>query len=240
MVKTLLAAALAALAPAEPALAAGPRAAGMAVFTEGAVRLRRPAQAEAQLAVGDRLYLGDIVETGPASRASLVLVYGSEIRLNENTALEFIPGTASRDAVKVENGQVWTRLLHHRGGLSIRTPVAVCAVRGTEADVAQGETLTVKVYEGLVDVSNAAGTASLREGQMARVAGPGARPGRPFRLLPGLAGDWQEGATSPHILGYLDKLERDAEVATLRFSVGTNGGQVRAVRVRLKKKDSGL
>lgn len=241
MAKTFLALALALQALAGTAAqAAGAKAAGMAVFTEGAVSLRRPAEAAVPLAVGERLYLGDIVETGPASRASLVLLYGSEIRINENTALELIPGAANRDAVKVGKGQVWTRLLHHRGGLSIRTPAAVCAVRGTEADVDQGETLTVKVYEGLVDVSNAAGKISLRAGQMVRVAGPQARPGRPFKVLRALVGDWQEGATSPDIQSFLERLEAGgAEGGTLQFNVGGKGGRQRDVRIRLKKKDAG-
>lgn len=233
-----LLAALALCGGAAPAAAA--KAAGMAVFTEGSVKLRRPALAGAPLAAGDRLYLGDVVETGPASRAALVLLYGSEVRLNENTALEFVSGAASRDAVKVGRGQVWTRLLHHRGGLSIATPAAVCVVRGTEADVRQDEVLTVKVYEGRVDVKNKAGEVSLRAGQMTSVTGPLAKPAPPLRLRSGSAGEWQEGATSPDIESFLERLEAgEAPGGTLRFNVNGGGGATRDVKIRLKKKDAG-
>jgi hypothetical protein len=50
--------------------------------------------------------------------------------------------------------------LHGKAGMQIKSPTAVAAVRGTEADVDVDNRMVVKVYEGLVDVSNDQGSQS--------------------------------------------------------------------------------
>ena len=212
---------------------------GAAVFVSGDVKLRRPGTSGyPQLQAGERLYLGDIVETGVGAKASVVLLYGSEIRLNENTILELIAGKKKGDAARLARGQVWTRMLHQRGGLQVRTVTAVCAVRGTEADIEQQEALTVKVYEGHVDVENGAGKVSLKAGEMTRVAGPAAVPARAFRMPPAYAGKWQEGVTSAtDIKAFLERLRAaHGEDKKLEFSVGESGKAEKAVKIKLKKK----
>lgn len=240
MARRLIAAALAAglLASCGEARCAEARAVGMAVFVKGDVKLRRPRAAETPpLKQRDELYMGDIVETGPGGSASLVLLYGSEIRLNENTLLEFVPAKKKGDMAKLAHGQVWTRMLHKRGGLQIRTGSAICAVRGTEADIEQLETLTVKVYEGRVDVENTAGKVSLKAGEMARVAGPSAAPGKAAKMKPSDFGRWQEGITSPAIMKLLEELRSGHGDKKLEFNVGEQGKEDKDVRIKLKKKD---
>jgi hypothetical protein len=216
---------------------AEPRAVGMAVFVKGDVKLKRPWASETTpLKQRDNLYLGDIVETGPDGSASLVMLYGSEIRLNENTLLEFIPGKKKGDIAKLLRGQVWTRMLHKRGGLQIRTIGAICAVRGTEADIEQLEALTVKVYEGRVDVENTAGKVSLKAGEMTLVAGPASAPAKAVKMKPADFGRWQEGITSPAIIKFLEELRAAQGEKKLRFNVGGQGKEDKDVRIKLKKK----
>lgn len=211
---------------------------GLAVFVSGDVKLRRPGAAEApQVKVGDNLYLGDSVETGAGAKASVVLLYGSEIRLNESTILELIAGKKNGDSAKLSTGQVWTRMLHKRGGLTIRTVTAICAVRGTEADIEQREALTVKVYEGHVDVENRGGKVSLKAGEMTSVAGPAAAPAKAFKMRAAQTGKWQEGVTSADIRAFLEQLgAAPGEDKKLEFNVGEKGKEEKDVRIKLKKK----
>lgn len=221
----------------EPAYCAAKKPVAIAVFVSGEVKLRREGTAAARLVkVNDGLYLGDIVETAPGAKASVVLLYGSEIRLNENTSLELIAGKRNSDAGRLARGQVWTRMLHKHGGLHVRTVTAICAVRGTEADIEQLEALKVKVYEGHVDVENAAGKVSLKAGEMTRVAGPGSAPAKPFKMRAAAAGKWQEGATSAEINILLEKLiAAQGEGKDLEFNVEESGKQ-KDIRIKLKKK----
>lgn len=220
------------------AYCAGKKPVGMAVFVSGDVKLRRPGATEfPQVKVNDNLYLGDSVETAAGAKVSVVLLYGSEIRLNENTILELIAGKTSSDSARLARGQVWTRMLHKRGGLQVRTVTAVCAVRGTEADIEQREALKVKVYEGHVDVENAAGKVSLKAGEMTRVAGPAAAPAKAFKMRAAAFGKWQEGVTSADINAFLEKLRAAHEDGRkLEFSVGESGKAEKEVRIKLKRK----
>ena len=240
MIRRLFAAAaLAALfAAGEAAYSGTDRPLGMAVFISGDVKLRRPGAAgDAQVKMNDNLYLGDSVLTGAGAKASVVMLYGSEIRLNENTMLELIAGKKSGDSAKLEKGQVWTRMLHKRGGLDIETLAAICAVRGTEADIEQREALTVKVYEGHVDVENKTGKVSLKAGEMTRVAGAAAAPGKAFKMLAAQTGKWQEGATSTEITELLEKLKAESgDEKKLEFTVGKSGKAEKEIKIKLKKK----
>ncbi len=215
------------------------RAVGTTVLVQGDVKLRRPGATEfPALKAGDYLYLGDVIESGPGAGASIALLYGTEIRLNENTILEFVTGKKNSDTVKLAMGQVWTRLLHKRGGVEIRTRTAICAVRGTEADIEQLEALTVKVYEGRVDVRNEAGKVSLRAGEMTRVAGPAAPPAKAAKMEPADLGRWHEGLSSADIREFLEKLRASqGEHKKLEFNVGAPGKADKDVRIKLKKKD---
>lgn len=220
------------------AYCAGKKPVGMAVFVSGDVKLRRPGATEfPQVKVNDNLYLGDSVETAAGAKVSVVLLYGSEIRLNENTILELVAGKTSSDSARLAMGQVWTRMLHKRGGLHVRTVTAVCAVRGTEADIEQREVLKVKVYEGHVDVENAAGKVSLKAGEMTRVAGPATAPAKAFNMRPAAVGKWQEGVTSAEINAFLEKLRAaHSDDKKLEFTVGESGKAKKDVKIKLKKK----
>ncbi|MDO8803541.1 MAG: FecR family protein [Elusimicrobiota bacterium] len=222
----------------DAAYCASKRPVGMAVFVSGDVKLRRPGAAELpQVKVNDNLYPGDSVETGAGAKASVVLLYGSEIRLNESTILELIPGKKNADSAKLARGQVWTRMLHKRGGLNVRTVTAICAVRGTEADIEQLEALKVKVYEGHVDVENEAGKVSLKAGEMTRVAGPAAAPAKAFRMKASSFGKWQEGVTPADINDFLEKLKAAyGDDKKLEFAVGGSGAEKKAIRIKLRKK----
>lgn len=228
-----LAAAL--MSSAAPGWSAPKNPVALAVSVKGGVKLTRAGvKKPRKLRKADELYLQDTVKTGPGAGASLVLLYGAEIRVNENSVLEFIPGEKRGSLVRMVMGQIWSRLLHKRGRLGVRTPSAILAIRGTEADIEQREALTVKVYEGHVDVENGEGKVSLKAGEMTKVAGPVSAPAAPVKMKPEDFGKWQEDISSAGIMELLKKLEARPD-KKLEFKVGKPGEDDKDVEIKLKK-----
>ena len=240
--KVILAAAAAfavtALLPAGYAFSAEKMSA-VVVFVSGDVKFKRAAvPALAELKLNEALQPGDTIVTGAGAKASLVTKTGAEIRINENSTFS-IPGKSKvREMFDLSVGQVWGRMLHKMAKLNVRTPTAVCAVRGTEADIEQRSLLTVKVYEGHVDMENAAGMVSLKAGEMTSVSGAAAAPVKAAKMKPAEFGKWQDGVTSKDIMSFLEQLQASpGGDKKLRFNVGELGKSDKDVRIKLKKKD---
>jgi hypothetical protein len=160
------------------------------------------------------VYEGDVILTGKGDRAAIAFVGGAETRINENS--EFLiesGGGAGKKPTSLFTrvGQAWTRMLHGKSGMQIRTPLAVAAVRGTEADIDMRRRLEVKVYEGHVDVMNQFGTQALRAGMMTSVNGPGAAPAQARQMQASDHGSWQNGLTPKQIERRLERLQKRAE-----------------------------
>ena len=222
---------------AQPAFCA-PRVAAVAVFITGDVQVKRTGEsAFAELKVNDMLYAGDNIKTAAASRAGLVTKAGAEVRLNENSSFEISSQGKLRDMLNLSVGQLWTRMLHKMAKINVRTPSAVCAVRGTEADIEQRSLLTVKVYEGHVDVQNSLGKQSLRAGQMTTVSGANAAPEAARKMAGKDAGKWQEEIKVSDYKKFINLLEESAAGAKdLKTSVKMPDGSVKQIEGSLKKK----
>ncbi|MFA6435026.1 MAG: FecR domain-containing protein [Elusimicrobiales bacterium] len=207
------------------------------VYVSGEVQVKRSGEnAFAALALNDLLYAGDEVKTGPAGKASLATKGGAEVRLNENSTFNIEPGGRIREMIRLSVGQLWTRMLHKMAKLDVRTPSAVCAVRGTEADIEQRTQLTVKVYEGHVDVQNQLGKRSLAAGQMSTVAGAGAAPSAAKKMSSSELGNWQEGVTAKDMQKFLDALNaQDGGEKKLKLRIDKDG-KTKDVEIQLKKK----
>ncbi|MBI5743845.1 MAG: FecR domain-containing protein [Elusimicrobia bacterium] len=234
-----VAVAVAALAAgwARPAFCA-PKVNAVAVYISGDVQVKRTGEtAYSELKVNDMLAAGDSIKTGPASRAGIVTKGGAEVRLNENSVFEMEASGKVRDLIKLSVGQLWTRMLHRMSKINVRTPSAVCAVRGTEADIEQRSLLTVKVYEGHVDVQNTLGKQSLMAGQMTTVAGANAAPDAPKKMSGGEAGKWQEEVKVSDYEKFINLLKESAASGkTLKTSVKMPDGSVKQIEGSLKKK----
>ena len=222
---------------AQPAPCA-PRVAAVAVFITGDVQVKRTGEsAFSELKVNDMLYAGDNIKTAAASRAGLVTKAGAEVRLNENSSFEISSQGKLRDMLNLSVGQLWTRMLHKMAKINVRTPSAVCAVRGTEADIEQRSLLTVKVYEGHVDVQNSLGKQSLRAGQMTTVSGANAAPEAAKKMSGQDAGKWQEEIKVSDYKKFISLLEESAAGGKdLKTSVKMPDGSVKQIEGSLKKK----
>jgi len=217
------------------AMAAG-KVNAIVVYVNGDVQVKRAGdKVYAALALNDLLYGGDEVKTGEASQASLATKGGAEVRLNQNSTFAIEPGAKIREMLRLKTGQLWTRMLHKMAKLDVRTPSAVCAIRGTEADIEQRSQLTVKVYEGHVDVQNPQGKQSLKAGQMSTVSGAGAAPSAAKQMSASDMGNWQEGIAVKDMQQFLDKLAVDGGDKKLKIKVDKDG-TTKDVEIKLKKK----
>ncbi len=215
-----------------------PKVSAVAVYVAGEVQVKRAGEtAYAELKVNDMLYAGDAIKTGAASRAGIVTKGGAEVRLNENSNFEIAPSGKLREMINLSVGQLWTRMLHRMSKINVRTPSAVCAVRGTEADIEQRSLLTVKVYEGHVDVQNSLGKQSLAAGQMTTVAGANAAPDAPKKMSGTDAGKWQEEIKVSDYDKFVNMLKDSASSGkTLKTSVKMPDGSTKQIEGGLKKK----
>jgi len=103
------------------------------------------------------LEVGDQVKTGPKSKAEIYIKYGSKIRLGEETTFVIGAVAPEGNVVEVARGkmQAWIRKFVGRG-FTVRTPTAVCAVRGTVfgVEVSEAGQTTWDLFSGSVQIAD--------------------------------------------------------------------------------------
>ena len=151
--------------------------------------VRESEEGAERLAAGAELASGDLLRTGWFSRALIAApARAATFRLSARTRVRLaheVPGVL----LEVERGRLRAVLDALVGGEEtprmVTTPSAVLAVRGTGygVEVAGDGGTTVTVLEGVVEVTDRAGTSApleVRAGWAVRVAADGST-GRPFR-----------------------------------------------------------
>ena len=121
--------------------AAGSEAIGEVTELTGTARVTRTNGAEEQLSLGDSVFLGDVVATGPESSLGIKFVddtlfsLGAEARLVLNTLIFDPGGDANTLAVSIVSGAfalISGQIAGSDGpGITVETPVATIGVRGT-------------------------------------------------------------------------------------------------------------
>ncbi len=103
------------------------------------------------------LEVGDQVRTGAKSKAEIYIKYGSKIRLGADTAFVITTVSPQENSVQVLRGKMnaWIRKFAGRG-FSVRTPAAVCAVRGTVfgVEVSEAGQTTWDLFSGSVQIAD--------------------------------------------------------------------------------------
>lgn len=101
----------------------------------------------------------DKIRTRAESRCEVKLLEGSVVRIGENSEFEFTDASVKKSSKKVKarlkRGKIWsniTRLRAKQEGFQIKTPTAVCAVRGTIYRIDADSSTKCLVYAGVVDV----------------------------------------------------------------------------------------
>jgi len=147
------------------------------VSVQGTVLSQRAGEKQWQeVNLNDTFCPGDNLAAQARSRADILLVNESVLRLNENTAIT-LEDVKNEGTSLVDLFKGATHFFSRRPrSLDVRTPFAIAGVRGTEFLVKVEEKSTfMSVFEGEVLASNAAGSVALKSGQSA-VAEQGKAP----------------------------------------------------------------
>ena len=108
-------------------------------------------------AVPQPVAAGDAVRTGLRAQATLQFEDGSHVELGSNASFTLEEASGSRSLLNLGFGaiKVWVQRLGSRR-FQVRTPTAVCSVRGTEfrVEVMPGGRTTVDLYKGLLGVED--------------------------------------------------------------------------------------
>lgn len=167
----------------------------------GDVDLKRAGSQEWRRLEGEeklKLGNGDELRTSRASTAELLMDDGSRVKLAPVSDFKMMSETKEAVSLGLYFGRVrsWVRKFSKK--FEVRTPSAVCAVRGTDFMVSSDEegNSRVEVYDGSVLTGDARGNSSLvREGQFTYIPAGGAM-GTP-RENPSQPSDMNSSAASP-------------------------------------------
>jgi tetratricopeptide (TPR) repeat protein len=150
---------------------------------ETAVLLPTPAQRPAE--VRQDLKAGDVLRTNAAGTLAIVFADRTQVRIGRNSTLvvkQVRAGVPS--SVTLQRGSLWARSPRGASQLSVETPSATAAIRGTEYSiVASDEQTTLTVVEGQIDFFNPQGQLQVTAGQSA-AARLGAAPTRIVTVNP--------------------------------------------------------
>ena len=135
---------------------------------------------------------GDIIRTLAKSRAEITLIGGGKVRIGENSELVLnkanVKPMEKNFNASLKKGNIWVSAKASFGekkNVSVRTPTAVAAIRGTKyrAKAGDGES-EVLVYNGKVDVNAAKNVIEERQEKRKSFV-PGGPTGQPkFTLGP--------------------------------------------------------
>ncbi|MBW1951895.1 MAG: tetratricopeptide repeat protein [Deltaproteobacteria bacterium] len=213
--------------------------AGKLIYLQGQVYLQRASLGgweKPQL--GDSLFAGDVVKTGPASVAAILCVDESQIKLHENTVLELksvmpsprlslaevVPAALEKAALSlygVSQGEVWLRNNKETFHFELETPAVTAGIRGTEFNlqVRPDGTTYLTLLQGKLRLANPQGELILNPGEEG-IVHPGRPPTKRLVLQPEDAVQWS--LYYPGIFSY-----RDISLANQRVGTGARSGLVK-------------
>jgi tetratricopeptide (TPR) repeat protein len=168
----------------EPFPRSAPRA-GAIVAAKGGEELQflrepswRPAIVRQDVVGGDTLRTGEIGTLGItfADQTTIRVGRQSTLVVNQIAAASATGNTE----LTVPTGNVWARASRGGSGVTVKTPAASAAIRGTDWSLSvQGDRTSLVVLEGVVEFSNPQGSVTVRQGE-----GASARIGeRPTKII---------------------------------------------------------
>ncbi len=188
---------------------AAPPLAGKLILVQGEVSVRRADATQWEAArLNQELYAGDALRTGTASRAAIICVDESQIKLNEKTLLILksvapsprllptpivpaAPMMAPSSIYEVPEGEIWLRNKREKFQFELQTPAAQATIRGTEFNIQVGPegATRITLMEGNLCISNVYGEICLRPGEQGFVI-PGRAPTKQILVQPDDAVQW--------------------------------------------------
>jgi len=146
---------------------------------EQATLLPDPAWREAR--PRQQLKAGDVLRTNANGTLAILFADRTQMRLGRNTVLVVKAVSAGApSSVALQQGQLWARAPRNRANLSVETPSATAAIRGTEWSLSVNDDRTsLQVFDGKVNLANDQGAVDVMAGQ----AGLALRGRAPTRVV---------------------------------------------------------
>jgi tetratricopeptide (TPR) repeat protein len=123
---------------------------------------------------------GDVLRTNTIGNLAILFADQTQIRVGRNSTLtvnEIAGAGSGTTQLNLQAGNIWARANRGGTGVDVKTPAAVAAIRGTDWSLSvdgSGKTSLI-VLEGVVELTNAQGSVTVRQGEGA-VASIGQAP----------------------------------------------------------------
>lgn len=144
--------------------------AAQVVSVEGKAEYREAVQTSwRSAAIKQPLFPTDFVRTLDVSKMAIVFSDRTQLALGANSTLQ-IKEAGARTVVNLNKGKSWTQSKTAPGGLTMETPSALAAIRGTDWEMVVDDdgTSTLSVFSGEVDLSNDQGSVRVGPREQAR------------------------------------------------------------------------
>ncbi|WP_194164604.1 tetratricopeptide repeat protein [Microvirga thermotolerans] len=118
---------------------------------------------------------GDVLRTNAIGNLAILFADRTQIRVGRNSILTVnavANGADGTTELGLQSGAIWARAARGGSGVDVKTPAAVAAIRGTDWSLSvdgAGKTALV-VLEGVVELRNAQGSVTVRQGEGAVAA----------------------------------------------------------------------
>ncbi|MBN9072181.1 MAG: FecR domain-containing protein [Rhizobiales bacterium] len=116
------------------------------------------------------LLAGDVLRTNAQGHLAILFEDRTQVRMGRNSTLvvKKIGGDSTDSTLGLESGTIWARAERGGDGLTVETPAAAAAIRGTDWTMTvDGDKTSIIVLEGLVEFSNEHGSLRVAGGEAA-------------------------------------------------------------------------
>ncbi|CCM78229.1 TPR repeat-containing protein [Rhizobium mesoamericanum STM3625] len=112
---------------------------------------------------------GDVLRTNANGQLAILFADHTQVRLGRNSALQVKQMAADGDTVlNLQSGTMWARAQRGGQGLTVETPAAAAAIRGTDWTLTvKGDQTSLIVLEGRVEFKNEHGSVEVAQGEAA-------------------------------------------------------------------------
>lgn len=112
------------------------------------------------------LLAGDTLRTNAVGSLAILFSDDTQLRMGRNTTLVVRKIGGDTSEVELPAGVIWARAKRGGSGVTVDTPAAAAAIRGTDWSLrVKGNETTLTVLEGAVELTNAQGTVVINEGE---------------------------------------------------------------------------
>ncbi|QKK23237.1 FecR domain-containing protein [Rhizobium hidalgonense] len=117
--------------------------------------------------INQDLLTGDVLRTNANGQLAIVFSDHTQVRLGRNSSLQVKKMAATGDTtLELQSGTIWARAERGGQGLTVETPAAAAAIRGTDWTMTvEGSKTSMIVLEGRVALSNPQGSVEVSEGE---------------------------------------------------------------------------